>query len=44
MRTTVALPVAAKNIGQFGTRLFFSCRQLMAGQQHHRARLKRAVP
>ena len=41
MCLVVALPVAAKNIGQLGAR--FSCRQLRAGQQHDDARLQRAV-
>src|SRR5688500_8303375 len=44
MGLSVLLPVLAKDMGQLGACFFFSCRQLMAGQQHDRARLKRAVP
>src|SRR5262249_1782810 len=43
-RSLVALPVLAKDIGQFRACFFLSCRQLMAGQQHDRAPLKRQVP
>lgn len=43
MRSLVALPVLAKNIGQLGARLFLSCRQLMADRQHSGTRLKRGV-
>ena len=44
MRLAVALPVAAKDIGQLGARPAFSCRQLLAGRQHEGARLQRGVP
>ena len=43
MRLEVALPVAAKDIGQLGARPSFSCRQLVAGRQHEGARLQRGV-
>src|SRR5262249_38632766 len=43
-RSLVALPVLAKDIGQFRACFFLSCRQLMAGHPHERARLKGQVP
>ncbi len=43
MRSLVALPVLTKNIGQLGTRAFFSCRQLRAGRQHGATWLQRVV-
>ena len=43
MGLLVALPVLTKDIGQLGTRAFFSCRQPRAGQRHGDTRLKRSV-
>jgi hypothetical protein len=43
IRLLEALPVAAKDIGQLGTRSSFSCRQLGTGQRHGNTRLKRGV-
>ena len=39
MRTAVALPVLAKNIGQLGAHLFFSCCPPMFERQQRRRRL-----
>ena len=39
MRTAVALPVLAKNVGQLGARLFFSCCPPMFERQQRRRRL-----
>src|SRR2546428_13332668 len=36
MPLVVALPVAAKNIGQLGARLFLSCRPLPRSEKQHR--------
>ena|SRR3989338_7174296 len=36
MRAAVAFPVTAKNIGQFGARLPFSCRPPIIDRQHRR--------
>ena len=43
MRSLVALPVVTKNIGQLGTRPFFSRRQPRAGRQHVASWLQRVV-
>src|SRR5713226_6391741 len=43
MRSSIALPVLAKNLGQLGARSFLSYRQLGAGRQHSGIRLKRGA-